>query len=476
MNHFYYCTRIEKLLDLSKKAAISLSCLLFFTTALAGETIYVSPGRQQSLSIPNVMRASISDQNIAAAETISSDNQVIVTGLSIGKTDMVLWMGNGKKDFYIIHVGEKQVNVDKELQGLLSGVEGIRVKNTASGVVLDGQLYRSEDLDLVQKVLKQYPQVQNYTKVNHGALEFFQQVMLEKLRAQGFDQIQISNASDTLYLEGFVSTPLEKTRAEKIAKTVYIKTENHLEMGISKKNLILVDVKFMEILKNSLHNLGIQWPQKMDVASNLALNNQGFTTVLSSQSTVQLNALIDKGDAKVLSNPKLLCQSGFPASFDAGGEIPIRLMSERTADVFFKSYGLHLDVSAKSDSGKRASIEIQSRISTLDMATAIDGIPGILEHKVNTAVNLEMGQTVALAGLIESKNSKNVTKVPVLGHIPVLGELFKSRNFRNSLSEFVVFLTPILANGEDSYHMHQKNAVDQQWVQTDKKLKYKVMD
>lgn len=90
----------------------------------------------------------------------------------------------------------------------------------------------------------------------------------------------------------------------------------------------------MEILKNSLHNLGIQWPQHLDIASNMSLTNQNFSTVLTSQSTVQLNALIDKGDAKVLSNPKLLCQSGFPASFDAGGEIPIRLVSERTADVF----------------------------------------------------------------------------------------------------------------------------------------------
>lgn len=63
------------------------------------------------------------------------------------------------------------------------------------------------------------------------------------------------------------------------------------------------------------------------------------------------------------------------------------------------------------------------------MATAVDGVPGILEHKVNTAVNLEFGQTVALAGLIESKNSKNISKVPVLGHIPVLGELLKVEIF-----------------------------------------------
>lgn len=442
----------------------------------AGENIVVSPGKQQVIPIAHVMRSHVSNDTIAVSETLSNENQVIVTGLSIGKTEMSVWMDNGKKDFFIIQVVEHKSHADKDLHQLLGGVEGVQIKNTASGIVVEGQLYRSEDLELVQKVLKQYPTVQNYTKVNTGALEFFQTAMLEKLKEQGFDQIQISKASDTLYLEGFVSTALEKTRAEKIARTIYIKTENHLELGIEKKNLVLVDIKFMEIMRNSLNNLGVRWPQNLDVASNVALSNKNFSTVLSSQSTIQLNALIEKGDAKVLSNPKLLCQSGFPASFDAGGEIPIRITSERTADVFFKSYGLHLEISAKADAGKRASIEVQSRISSLDMATAIDGIPGILEHKVNTAVNLELGQTVALAGLIESRNSKNVTKLPMLGHIPILGELFKSRNFRNSHSEFVVFLTPILANGDSNYHMQQKNSVDQQWVQKDKQLKYKVMD
>lgn len=438
--------------------------------------MFVSPGQQYVLTVNGAMRASIADASIASTETISSENQVIITGLSLGKTEMFVWLESGRKTLYIVEVVKKERNVEHELLGLLSGIEGIQIKTTSSGVVVSGQIYRGDDLDTLQKALKLYPRVQNYTKVNPQALEYFQQAVIEKLHEQGFGQIQVSKASDTLYLEGFVRNPLEKIRAEKIAKNIYIKMENHLELGIENKNLILVDIKFMEIMKNSLNNVGIRWPQSIDVSSNLQLNQNTFSTVLSAQSTVQLNALIEKGDAKVLSNPKLLCQSGFPASFDAGGEIPIRLISERTADVMFKSYGLHLDINAKSDAGQRASIEIQSRISDLDMATAVDGVPGILEHKVNTAVNLDFGQTVALAGLIEGKSSKGTVKVPLLGHIPILGELFKSRNFRNSLSEFVVFLTPILANGDDPYHQQQKNMTDQKWSDKDKKLKFSLTD
>lgn len=127
------------------------------------------------------------------------------------------------------------------------------------------------------------------------------------------------------------------------------------------------------------------------------------------------------------------------------------------------------------DSGKRASIQIQSRISDLDMATAIDGIPGILEHKVNTAVNLEFGQTVALAGLVESLY-KTQAKPHFSDIFLFLVSYSRVRNFKNSLSEFVVFLTPILANGNDNYHAQQKKSMAEQWLHKENELKFKITD
>lgn len=475
---FNHCTSIFRSVWKQKKNTLySIICLISLPGLAFGKgAIVVAPGSQETISAKGAARATVSDLTIATADTITSEDQIVITGLTVGSTDMTVWLENGKKDFYQIKVSEKGVNTFKEVKAMLSGIEGLKITNSNSEVVVSGQVYRGDDMVTLQRVLKMYPNVKNFTQVNPQALEYFQQTMLGKLRQEDFNQIQVSKDDDTLYLEGYVRNSVEKKRAEKIAKNVYIRTESHLEIGIDKKNLILVDLKFMEIKKDSLNHLGITWPQNVDVSSTVSLAQSAFSSVLSTTNTIQLNGLIQKGDAKVLSNPKLLCQSGTPASFDAGGEIPIRLTSERTASVFFKPYGLHLDIKAKSDAGQRASVEIQSRMSDLDMATAIDGIPGILEHKVNTAVNLDFGQTASIAGLIESRNSKNVSKVPVLGHIPVLGELFKSRNFRNNLSEFVLFLTPILANGDSPYHQQQKNMSDQKMKQTDDRIKFHLLD
>ena len=474
---FHYCTSFQQAGSIIRKTALYLVLyLLTSANGFAKETVVVSLGMQDVVSVQNIARASVANPEVVSAEAYSDSNQVIITGLSIGSTNMTVWLQDGEKELYVVRVVEKEVNAQKELQGLLSNIEGIQVKSTPTGTVISGQVYRGDDLDTLQKALKLYPKVQNQTQVNPQALEYFQQAMTDKLHGEGFDQIQVTRANDTLYLEGFVRTQVEKIRAVKIAHTMYVRTEDHLEMGIEKKNLILVDIKFMEILKTSLNNIGVAWPGSLNVSSNLTLTQNVFSSVLSSESSVMLNGLIQKGDARILANPSLLCQSGFPASFDAGGEIPIKLTSERTASVFFKPYGIHLDINAKSDAGRRAAIEVQSRVSDLDPATAIDGIPGILEHKVNTAVNLDFGQTVAIAGLIESKKSKTTSKMPFFGQIPILGELFKSRNFTNNLSEFVVFLTPILANGDNAYHMQQKNMADHKWNDQGEKLKFSLTD
>lgn len=456
---------------------VTLPLLLPLTpNALAGDRLVTSVGKTRTLVIKNVARASISDSTLANIETSSKRDKIMITGLNVGKTDMTVWFSNGRKDSYALEVVESFKDIEHELSRLLGGIEGLKIKNTSDGVSLEGEMYRSEDLERIQKILRNYPEVHDFTKINSQALEYFQKVLQQKMLDERFDQIQISKAGNTLYMEGFVRSSVEKIRAEKIAKEIFVETESHIEVGVEQKNLILVDLKFTEVSKRSLQDLGIKWPQPVDVNAAFTSSGKAVSTVLSTETTVQLNSLIDKGDAKILSNPQLLCQSGFPATFDAGGEIPIRLVSERTANVQFKSYGLHLDIKARSDAGKYASIEIQSRMSDINMATAIDGIPGFLEHKVSTAVNLKLGQTVALAGLYESRRNKNTQKVAFLGHIPILGELFKSRNFQNNESEFMVFLTPMLANGADQYHQEKEKRNDRQIQQKEQDLKFSFMD
>jgi pilus assembly protein CpaC len=426
------------------KGWLIILSLFPISVAQTAEVVQLSPGRQHVISAPNVRRAAIGDAKIADVKALPANGQVIVTGISAGSTDLILWSRSGGKKSYVIQVTGQGKSVAQEVRALIGDMEGIVIKQTGGRVVIDGQIFRSEDLERLRKVITLYPHVVNLTRVNNAALEYFSRQVYAVLKRSGLGTVSVAPAGDTLFLEGEVARKEDSERAERIAASVYAKITNRLTVGVAHESLVLVDVKLMEVRRNSLRQVGINWPGEVSGTGSLNISGGDVTTTATvvTDRALSLRALVEKGLARILANPKLLCRSGSPASFLAGGEIPIRLVAERTAKVFFKQYGLRLDVQAREDRSANVFLEIEAKISDLDKATAIEGIPGILEHNVKTAVDLKIGETVVLGGLIDNRASKNVSKVPFLGHIPILGELFKSREFQNNQSEFLVFLTP----------------------------------
>lgn len=418
--------------------------LFFLPVAWGSEVLSLLPGHQRVLSAPGVRRAAIGDPKVADVKALPESQQVIVTGIAAGSTDLILWSKTGRKRLYLIQVSGGGRSVQEEVRKLLGGIEGISVRPSGGRVVIDGQLFRSEDFERVRKVVALFPQVVNLARVNPRALEYFARQVSTALNQAGLGSVLVNPGGDTLFLEGEVARKEDGERAERIASSIYPKIQNRISYGVERAALILVDVKLMEVRKNSLRQAGIKWPGAVgaDASLNLSGGHATATTTIVPDRPALLLALIEKGWAKILANPKLLCRSGSPASFLAGGEIPIRLVSERSANVFFKEYGLRLEVKARADRSRNVSMEIETKISDLDKATALEGIPGFIQHNVKTAVDLKMGETVVLGGLIENRGSKNVSKIPFLGHIPILGELFKSREFQNNESEFLVFMTP----------------------------------
>jgi pilus assembly protein CpaC len=404
----------------------------------------LSPGHQQVVPSPNVRRAAIGDPKVADVKALPESGQVIVTGIAPGSTDLILWLRSGEKRSYAIQVSSQGRSTLEEIRKLLEGVEGVEVKPSGGRVILDGQIFRNEDLERVRKILTLHPSVVDLTRMNPATLEYMSRRVTAALERAGLSSVRVSQAGDTLFLEGEVARKEDASRALRVATSVYGDVSNHLTVGIEPAPLILVDVKLMEIRKNSLRQAGIGWPPAIEALGTMTVSGSGAAVgaTITQKGPVSLMALVERGQARILANPRLLCRSGSPASFLAGGEIPIRLVSERNANVFFKPYGMQLDVTARADRSGRILMEIDAKISDLDTATSAEGVPGILEHHVKTSADLKTEETVVLGGLIENRAAKNVSKVPFLGHIPVLGELFKSRAFTNNESEFLVFLTP----------------------------------
>lgn len=376
-------------------------------------------GQVLVMNATGVKRIAIGNGKIISSKMISS-NQAIVMATKSGTTDLYLWYKNGSIHSY--HVLVTQVDTLQnyhEIKKMLSTVRGIKIVMDDGKIVVSGTVSPTNQKN-VQTVLKSFRDVTDLVK------------------------------SD----------------------------------DVNMRKMIYLDVQVVDFSKNSLKNLGIQWQQSVDgpaaglvgnTPSNgiyrlgdvtqggstantlngttgplkgLPLDNplSGYFGIVSSI-TSSINLAVNSGEAYILANPQLSTRSGGTASFLAGGEVPIPVSSGLgQTSVVYKKYGIKLNIKPYADSKGDILANISTEVSQINPSITIDGYPGFLTRKTSSVVNVHSGQTVVLSGLIHSLGSNTITKFPWLSDIPILGYLFRNKDFQSSRSELVIFVTPVEFN------------------------------
>jgi pilus assembly protein CpaC len=170
-----------------------------------------------------------------------------------------------------------------------------------------------------------------------------------------------------------------------------------------------------------------------------------------------VKALQEKGLFQSLAEPNLVAESGKEASFLAGGEIPIPVAQPGqggvSVTVMFKEFGIRLNFTPVV-TGNRVHLKVRPEVSTLDFANAVTlqgfRIPALSTRRTETEIELENGQTFAIAGLMNNTMNSSLQKIPGIGDIPILGLLFRSKAAQKNQTELVVMITPeILPNGSN---------------------------
>jgi pilus assembly protein CpaC len=269
---------------------------------------------------------------------------------------------------------------------------------------------------------------------------------------------------------------------------------------------ILIKAKLIEVKKSALRDIGIDWadvaqgpvfgtldefvtnehfrviPEGIRLDSggaplplNLGSNNHyaALTTVVDSM----INLLVNNGDARLLAEPTLTCISGSEADFLVGGEVPIPVQNQDGAlNVIFKQFGIILNVAPRADDTGLIRTKVGVEVSSLDKSISVQGFPGFATRKTNTEMNVRSGASMVVAGLLSSEDAKTVVKVPGLGNVPILGELFKSRQFRRGETELVVLVTPQIIAVESDEVKSRIQRFDELKKESDEALKPKVRD
>lgn len=168
-----------------------------------------------------------------------------------------------------------------------------------------------------------------------------------------------------------------------------------------------------------------------------------------------IQALQERGEVKTLAEPNLVIANGEPASFLAGGEVPI-IRSVFTAggtsqDVTYEPFGIKFNILPTVVNNDRIYLQLVPEIRDIDAevssfvvppgSTAVRP-PAFKTRRTQTQVELESGQALAISGLLREDNTRNLRKVPGVGDIPILGTLFRSKAFRNGQSELLIVVTP----------------------------------
>jgi pilus assembly protein CpaC len=266
--------------------------------------------------------------------------------------------------------------------------------------------------------------------------------------AGAFPGLTVVEAGDSVILSGPVKASRDKTVLEAYAQT---HPGVHLRVSLpeEKKALLRYDLKIIEIGRGESEQLGIRWPDAIPAKGTIAAGTGNvWTFAVGADFEARLNLLMANGKARILSNPILACESGGEALFLAGGEIPIVIITPETRTVQWKTYGIILKIHPTMADGGKIRTQVIAEVSAVDHGSGTSDVPGFLTRRVATLFSTPPGETVMLSGLVKSEMAKDVAKVPLLGQIPVIGELFKSRSFRENQTELAIFITPIVVSGD----------------------------
>jgi len=238
----------------------------------------------------------------------------------------------------------------------------------------------------------------------------------------------------------------------------------------SSSQQVMLQVRFMEVNRSALNAFGMDFilkeigvgKQSLNVGSYggmvgepsdpLTLGNavNFFFQMPTQKFTTIFKALQENNLLSLLATPNLSAISGAEASFLAGGEFPIPIVSGsmgmQTVTIEYKEFGVKLKFVPTVLDSNIVNIQVAAEVSSLNFESGVvlSGfrVPSLVTRKTETTVELAEGRYLIIGGLLSNDIAKTVAKIPVLGHIPILGRLFSSRRFQNNESELLIALSP----------------------------------
>ena len=381
--------------------------------------------------------------------------------------------------------------------GQMTAGAPISVRELGGQLIIEGFVPAQGDIDLaVASARRTGLPVVNRLQVR-PALTADQVLVSSVAAAIGRPGITVRGTTKRLVLEGIVGDTNEAVAAEQVARAFVIPVLGQVDNLLQTRSPVQVnvDVTIAEINSNDARALGVQYGTASLTSENVSFTNvagAGGTPVVGPNGIplqqkniartidpafkqgvalagngflglgpkgfidpfrVRINALQSNGRARILSAPSTTVLSGRTATFQVGGQVPIPSISSvgvggSTSGIVFKDYGILLDVVPNALPNGVVTLRIRTEVSQPDFANGVtppgggSPIPGFQRRSTVTEVTVPPNGVLSLSGLIRSEDTRTETGVPILSKIPIIGALFKSKDFRTNKTELVIFVRP----------------------------------
>jgi pilus assembly protein CpaC len=302
----------------------------------------------------------------------------------------------------------------------------------------------------------------------------------EEKRVFPDEQITVTPSRNAIVLSGHVSTDDVAKKAEALASAYAPHVVNVLTSGPVGAQEVLLQVKFAEVDRTVLKQLGVNFistgatntigtittgqyggfgPQTITPSTSTASGTATSSTLSNVlnlfvfRPDINFGAVIEALETKnllqILSEPNLIAVNGKKASFLAGGQFPFPIVQPgngfTAVTISFKDFGVRLEFTPEIKPNGNIHLQVAPEVSTLDFSNAltISGftVPALSTRKADTEFELQDGQSFVIAGLMDNRVTDIYNKIPGLGDIPILGNFFKSKSTQKSNSELMVLCT-----------------------------------
>ena len=405
---------------------VSAGILLSAPVAMAATPLNVSVNESRYVQEAGLSRVAVGNPEIADVQLLSA-REFLLVGKKSGSTSLLVWGANGRQEYLVTVTGENS--------GLAAMIEkainlpGVTVQMVGDKILLRGTVMNQYEKDLALKIAGLYTGTAPATSTSGGSNNAGKAI--DKTGGNVIDLLQMARPS--------------QIRLE--AQVIEISSSNKRELGIQYGTKSSGDSDSKIDAEGTIY-AGEDW------------NTRGWGGWLvrhSSTINAALNALITQGKARILSRPNISTLSGEKARILIGGSIPIPTNNDGSVSIEWKEYGVKLDIEPVADQMNKITSKVHAEVSRLDYANGITQngfhIPALATREAEAVIHVSNGMSMVIGGLLNSEDGKSVTKIPLLGNIPILGEFFKHTSRTRDKRELIIIITPHLIAEDTQWPM-----------------------